>query len=74
MPILSPSPSARQSQPIRRTIRLSVERPSGKRRSVCVTVERAPADDDRSLMVKASAEYRRVHGYADRVVAIYVTN
>ena len=53
-------------------IRLSIERPSGKRLRVEVTIDRAPADDDGTVMCKASAEYRRLRGVQDRIVAIYV--
>jgi hypothetical protein len=56
------------------SIRLSVEAPSGKRRRVNVEVERCPCDDDNTVMVKASTEYRRRHGFASRIVAIYVTS
>jgi hypothetical protein len=54
-------------------IRLSIERPSGERHYVEVTIDRVPADDDGTVMAKACAEYRRLHGVQDRVVAIYVT-
>lgn len=55
-------------------VHLSIERPNGKRRRVDVSIERVPVDDDRSLMAKASAEFRRKYGCADRIVAIYVTH
>lgn len=56
------------------TIRLSIEAPDGKRRRISVSFRADWTDDDNSLMVKASAEFRRQHGFADRVVAIYVTH
>jgi hypothetical protein len=53
-------------------IRISVERPSGGRHHVEVQIDRSPSDDDHTMMCKASAEFRRLHGFADRIVAIYV--
>jgi hypothetical protein len=55
------------------TVRLSIESDSGRRKHVQVTIQRAPADSDRVVMEKASAEYRRLYGLASRIVAIYVT-
>lgn len=55
-------------------VRLSVETVSGRRRSVCVEIDRSSVDSDRAVMEKASAAYRSQHGFSDRVVAIYVSN
>ena len=39
-------------------IRLSIERPNGKRRSLSVEIDRCPGDSDRTVMEKASTAYR----------------
>ena len=69
-----PTPSVRVPSSSRVPIRLSVERPSGNRQLVEVTIDRGPTDDDRTVMCKASAEFRGLHGVQDRIVAIYVTH
>ena len=56
----------------RRTIRLSIETPNGKHRRVTVEIDRSPEDNAKTVMEKASAAYRAKHGFADRIVAIYI--
>ncbi|HEY7328775.1 MAG TPA: hypothetical protein VH592_14125 [Gemmataceae bacterium] len=76
MHIVDDSPSVRQSRrspTSEALVRLSVETASGRHRRVSVAVQRSPGDDDRALMQKASTKYRHLHGFADRVVAIYTS-
>ncbi len=69
MLLTHPVPFAPSSK---RTIRLSIETSGGERRRSFVTIDRQAGESDAAVMAKASAEYRRQRGYADRIVAIYV--
>ena len=65
MTILFPAPRARK-------IRISYEAKGGDFRSRFVEVSQHPGDDERTLMAKASDEYRRRYGFNSRVVAIHL--
>jgi hypothetical protein len=55
-----------------RKIRIRYEARGGDFRSRFVEVSQQPGDDDRTLMAKASDEYRRRFGFNTRVVAIHL--
>ncbi len=71
MSILSSPTSSGTSR--RTRVKLSVESASGKRRRLSVEIDRSPTDTDATIIRKASEAYRMAKGFADRIVAVYVT-